>query len=193
MQLIPLGNKQEAGSSTGRDTCQRTPFVPVTAKRSQGERTQCHRLLSARTKLALTLQELGEGVSEQLLPESQGEQGPQCHLPPSHRNKRNLVILPCTACAGGGGEGGASACRQRALPSPLLWGKGSKQIKPPQPGTWAERDSNPPMGGLCSEREAFQQHLGTRLCRLREHRERTAELIAPEMGEQAKHRSREPT
>lgn len=125
----------------------------------------------------------------------------------SHRGSRGLSATshPATGTKGtsssslaqrvpaGGGEGGASACRQRALPSPLLWGKGSKQIKPPQPGTWAERDSNPPMGGLCSEREAFQQHLGTRLCRLREHRERTAELIAPEMGEQAKHRSREPT
>lgn len=50
MQLIPFGNEHEAGSSAGRDTCQQTPLLPVVAKRSQGERTQCHRLLSAKGK-----------------------------------------------------------------------------------------------------------------------------------------------
>lgn len=96
-------------------------------------------------------------------------------------------------CWQGAGKRGASACRQRALPSPPLWEKESKQIKPPQPGAWAERDSISPMGGLCSEREVFQQRLGIRLCRLRQHGERSAELVAPGMGEEAKHRSREPT
>lgn len=213
---VPLGNKHEAGSSTGRDTCQQTLFVPATAERSQGERTQCHRLLSARAKLALTLQRFGEGVSEGLTkargagtgannipssystllvrlnftkvtgiiainsphpskgragvqepapsppgkqkrtqppgphhapskkprnslpahgteqpsPESQREQGPRCHLPPSHGNKRSLVILPCTTCAGRGGKEVPLPAGSELCPPHRSGGRGANKSSP---------------------------------------------------------------